>query len=123
MSAASQSNAKNWFVLSQYGERGPYSTTALRRFAWQGHIRRATQVRLEDGQWFKAGRVEGLWDIRWRRPNGELVADGQAATDAQRGPGLTAGVNNILPWLSAAKTWLTRSCVFATCSADGDTTR
>ena len=119
MSASSKTNAKNWFVLIARGQRGPYSTTALRRFAWQGQIRRATQVRLEDGQWFEAGRVEGLWDIRWRRPNGELVADGQAAAPPARSPPLTASATAVLSWLRAAKTWLTKSCVFATCSAGG----
>ena len=116
MSASSKSNATTWFVLIARGERGPYSTTALRRFAWQGHIRRATQVRLEDGQWFEAGRVEGLWDIRWRRPNGELVADGEAAAEPEHSPMLTTGVNKILSRIRAAKTWLTKPCMLQTCS-------
>lgn len=116
MSASSKSNAKNWFVLTKHGERGPYSTTALRRFAWQGNIRRVTQVRLEDGQWFEAGRVEGLWDIRWRRPNGELVQDGEEAAETARDPMLTAALNKICSLTRAATSWLTKPCMLAICS-------
>ena len=121
MSTSSKSNAKSiakqWFVLTKQGERGPYSTTDLKRFAWQGHIRRATQVRLADGKWFEAGRVEGLWDVRWRRPNGEVVADGQAAADEKQASRLSIGANRILSLIGTATTWLTKPCALATCSA------